>query len=65
MPKLDLSNDLMDGIFGDSQDDLTVIKIEAPDNAEIARAMRQMDREIKTATSRPSNDHPRSPRRRK
>ena len=64
MDDLDLSDDLMDELFGDGRDDLMVVKIEAPDD-EIARVMRNMDREIKTAISRPSNTHPRSPRRRK
>jgi hypothetical protein len=41
-----------------------VFRIARPDE-EIEQAMRNMDREIKTATSRPSNHHGSNPRRSK
>lgn len=64
MADIDLTDDLMGELFNDKFDDLMVVKLVAPDD-DIARAMRVMDREIKTSISRPSNDHPRSPRCRK
>ena len=64
MTRMDLNDDLMDELFSDRPIGPLVITLDAQSD-DIARIERQGFREIKTATGRPSNDHPRSPRRRK
>ena len=59
-----LTDDLMGELFGDVGESLFVIKLEATD-PDLDRMMRSIDREIRTATSRPSNHHPSNPRKRK
>lgn len=59
----------IDDIWDDEEDMLAhpireVFHIE-PEDKGIARAIRQMDREMKTISSRPSNGHPSNPRKRK
>ena len=59
----------IEDIWDDDEDMLShpmgvVFRIAQPDE-EIEQAMRNMDREIKTATSRPSNHHGSNPRRSK
>jgi hypothetical protein len=59
----------IDDIWDDDEDMLShpmgvKFRIAQPDE-QIEQAMRNMDREIKTATSRPSNHHGSNPRRSK
>jgi hypothetical protein len=61
----DISDEIMEELFSDADCIMCVkFSIDPPDEA-IERVMHTMDREIKTATSRPSNHHGSNPRRSK
>ena len=65
MRKLDLTDEDMDRLFADEMDAPLRVVIRTHKDADVARLMRMMDRDIKAQTHRPSNAHPRSPRKRK
>ncbi len=44
MDQLDLTDDIMDEIFGDHISDLRVVEFQAPDHGDVACMMRRMER---------------------
>lgn len=59
----EMPDDLMDMLFDDTP--VEVMVVVSPEDARIERERVIFERELKTALSRPSNDHPRSPRKRR